>query len=385
MSSENTPLIPIDPNTVTHLTLVKQKNYNWGRRFRFIVLFPSILLIIALLLIKSFSQPGSSISNIYGPSLNLRIYTNNIRFDNKRHPDEFERPWKTRKVQVINSIDFHTSFLGHANVVCLQEVLHNQLEDILAGLNQNHEGWTYYGVGRLDGNMSGEYAPVLFKTGEWRILENATYWLSETPWKPSRGWDAALERIVTMVTLQSRLNPLIKINVFNTHFDHRGKLARRMSSKLIIDKMENYNDYPSFLCGDFNTQPKDEPYKLLKDAGFKDSRTLVDWKYSYGHETTFTGFNRENEANTIIDYVWSPYFTRPNFKADDNDAENGNGDGHNDQDAFKVNNFFNLEHHLYYDIMLEQFGIMHNYFKGFYFSDHRPVVATYEIKRTRIF
>lgn len=393
MSGENTPLLSASHNSITELTIVNKNHhhrFNLTTRFRWIVLFPTFLLILSLLFLKSLSQPATSLANIYGPSVNVRIYTNNIRFDNKHYPDEGEQPWKVRKVQVINSIDFHTSFLGHANVVCLQEVLHHQLEDILFGLGQNQGDWTYYGVGRTDGATRGEYAPVLFKNSDWRVLENSTYWLSETPWKPSRGWDAALERIVTMVTLQSRMNPLIKINVFNTHFDHRGKRARRMSSRLIIDKMENYNDYPSFLCGDFNTQPKDEPYGILKKAGFKDSRTLVDWKYSYGHESTFTGFDKENQVNTIIDYVWSPYFTKPNFKEFGGGGGGGGLDDKeeeqvNDYDAFKSNNFFNLDHHLYYDIQLDNFGIMHNHYKGYYFSDHRPVVATYEIKRTRLF
>ena len=62
---------------------------------------------------------------------------------------------------------------------------------------------------------------------------------------------------------QSRLNPEIKFNIFNTHYDHRGVEARRKSSQLIVDKMKNYNDYPSFLCGDFNTEPNDEPYHIL--------------------------------------------------------------------------------------------------------------------------
>ncbi|RLV91436.1 hypothetical protein JA1_003897 [Spathaspora sp. JA1] len=304
--------------------------------------------------------------NLLGPSVAVRIYTNNIRYDNRNRPDEFEQPWKKRRVQSINSMDFHSS--SQANVVCLQEVLHHQLIDILTSLNKHKdEKWSYYGVGRQDGVTKGEYAPILFKSKEWRILENSTYWLSETPWKPSRGWDAALERIVTMVTLESLHNPLVKINVLNTHYDHRGKVARRKSSKLIIDKMENFNSYPSFLCGDFNTQPSDEPYQILTKAGFKDSRKLIDWDDSYGHSSTFTGFDKDHEGDSIIDYIWSPYFTR------------------SDEVETESINYFGLDHHKYYDIVLRQFGILHNYFKGFYFSDHRPVVATYIIRRIRLF
>ncbi|EGW35647.1 uncharacterized protein SPAPADRAFT_58854 [Spathaspora passalidarum NRRL Y-27907] len=326
-------------------------------RMMCLFILPCILLLFALC-------SWYKVTHHLGPEVTVRIYTNNIRYDNRNHPDEFEQPWKKRRVQSINSMDFHSS--AQANVVCLQEVLHHQLNDILDKLNK-HDEWTYYGVGRSDGITRGEYAPILYKKSEWRVVQNTTYWLSETPWKPSRGWDAALERIVTMITLQSYHNPLVKINVFNTHYDHRGKVARRESSKLIVNKMQNFNTYPSFLCGDFNTEPKDEPYHILTKAGFKDARKLVNWDDEYGHSTTFTGFNKEHEADSIIDYIWSPYFTR------------------SDEVETESINYFKLNHHRYYDIVLRQFGILHNYFKGFYFSDHRPVVATYIIRRIRLF
>ncbi|KAK6199421.1 Endonuclease/exonuclease/phosphatase [Scheffersomyces amazonensis] len=315
--------------------------------------------------------------------LSVRIYTNNIRFDNVNYPDKGEKSWtRDRKKQVVNSIDFHTGSLGHANVVCLQEVLYHQLQDVLEGLNTNadneYQKWSFYGIGRDDGEKAGEFSPIFYKRKDWTLLENETYWLSETPSTPSKGWDAVLPRIVTQVTLQSKINPLVKINVFNTHFDHKGRLARKKSAQLIVDKMENYNDYPSFLCGDFNTEPSDQPYKVLSGAGFKDSRLSVARDFAYGEESTFTGFDKENEiTNSIIDYVWSPYYTKS--IDDDEDEEEG------DNVFIGLSNYFNSEQHKHYKIIIKQFGILHNFFKGFYFSDHRPVVATYEISRTSLF
>ncbi|KAI5962104.1 uncharacterized protein KGF55_003180 [Candida pseudojiufengensis] len=340
------------------------------KRFKYF-LIPSILLILIIYKFYNSQIPMTSTNSLLGPSLTLRLYTNNIRFDNFKYPDPHEKPWSKRGIQSINSMEFNTA-IGHANVICLQEVLYNQLNDILNGLNANdNDEWSYYGVGRTDGVKAGEFAPILFKTKDFFVLENTTFWLSPTPSFPSKGWDAALERIVTMVSFQSKLNPLIKFNVFNTHYDHRGIAARRESSKLIVDKMENYNNYPSFLCGDFNTEPKDEPYAILTAAGFKDSRILINPRYSYGHESTFTGFDVKKEPVSIIDYIWSPYFTKPHYP---NSLLNQESDI----------NYYNLNHHQYYSIELKQFGILSNYYKGFHFSDHRPVVATYEIERTKL-
>ncbi|KAM9936323.1 hypothetical protein OXX80_004134 [Metschnikowia pulcherrima] len=260
-------------------------------------------------------------------SLSIRLYTNNIRYDNKNLTPG-EKPWALRGPLVAQSIVDNTA--DAPAVVCLQEVLHNQLEDILAFLNKDNSDWSYYGIGRTDGLEKGEFAPILYQKSEWTLESSRTYWLSETPGKPSVGWDAALERIVTEVILSHKRNGE-EIKVLNTHFDHKGVIARRESVKLILSKMESGNQ-PSFLCGDLNTQPTDEPYAILKSTEYKDSRTYQDNPDE--NEPTFTGFN-EADGTGIIDYIWAD----PKSK-------------------------------------WQAYHVLPNHF-GFYMSDHRPVVADY--------
>lgn len=260
--------------------------------------------------------------------LDIRIYNHNIRFDNRK-PVSGEPYWEKRQPKVTKSIQFHTQ--PGAAVVCLQEVLHHQLRDILTLLNQ-HDSWSYYGVGRTDGATSGEYAPVLYKTSQWQLVLSQTLWLSPTPREPSRGWDAALPRIVTEVVLRLKTTGK-KVKVMNTHFDHAGVVARRKLAEMIAERMKLGLE-PAFLCGDFNTEPTDEPYQVLKHTGFKDSRVQGE---GYGYKTTFSGFDRKNEDNTIIDYIWA-----------------GNSTTYRD------------------------YGVERNHF-GFYMSDHRPVIADYTI------
>lgn len=379
MADETTPLTghPNGPHVSPTSKAKSLLGSKPAKKFTYFII-PTVFIFFLVYRFCQFETKIASTS-LLGPSLTLRLYTNNIRYDNIKYRDPHEKLWTKRRVQSINSMEFNTA-IGHANVICLQEVLVNQLHDILNGLNANDDDeWTYYGVGRTDGIEAGEFAPILFKHKDFLVLENTTFWLSPTPDRPSKGWDAALERIVTMVTFQSKLNPLIKFNVFNTHYDHRGHIARRRSSQLIVDKMKNYNAYSSFLCGDFNTEPRDEPYGILTAAGFKDSRILIDKRFSYGHETTFTGFDVTNEPYSIIDYIWSPYFTKQHSIKDSPYEDKAA------KEALAMNNFYNLDHHEYYSIVLKQFGILSNFLKGFHFSDHRPVVATYEIERTRLF
>lgn len=264
-------------------------------------------------------------------AMKIRLYTNNIRYDN-RNIGQGENYWEKRQPLISESIRFHTQ--AGPSIVCLQEVLHNQLKDIIGNLNEGVDTstWDYYGIGREDGKTKGEYSPIFFRTADWELVSSKTYWLSPTPEKPSIGWDAVLERIVTEVILMSKATNK-KVKVLNTHFDHIGVKARRELVKLIMSKMEQGPE-PAFLCGDFNTQPTDEPYKILQSSGFKDSRIQGT---IYGYNTTFSGFNHDHEDNTIIDYIWA-----------------GNG------------------------TQWQSYGVLPNYF-DFYMSDHRPVIADYLI------
>jgi hypothetical protein len=64
------------------------------------------------------------------------------------------------------------------------------------------------------------------------------FWLSETPdVKGSRGWDAALPRIVTWGRLRDR-HTGAAFHVFNTHFDHQREEARRRSAELLLRRVD---------------------------------------------------------------------------------------------------------------------------------------------------
>src|SRR4030043_245448 len=89
--------------------------------------------------------------------------------------------------------------------------------------------------------------PVTEKTAGMRekktrflLLRQGLFWLSETPGIPSRGWDAALNRICVYGLFES-LNTRHRFIVFNTHLDHIGVLAREKSIELILEKTDALN------------------------------------------------------------------------------------------------------------------------------------------------
>lgn len=264
-------------------------------------------------------------------NLQFRVYDHNIRYDNKGLT-KHERYWFERKVPSIASMKFNGQ---HNTIICLQEVLYNQLLDIQEGLGDE---WAYYGIGRDDGETKGEFAPIFYKKCEWEPVKCETHWLSETPEVPSVGWDAALKRIVGYVRLRHCATGR-EIGVFNTHYDHQGLTARKESSKLIVRLMEDEMcQVPVVLTGDFNSSRDDDAYKTLcKDLD--DSGLLLPEDLRYGHSLTFSGFNSHDQPN-YIDFIWLP-------------RDRG--------------------------LCLKSFGILHSEFHHFKFSDHRPVCVDLEL------
>jgi endonuclease/exonuclease/phosphatase family metal-dependent hydrolase len=182
----------------------------------------------------------------------LRVMTFNIRYDN---PNDGEDGWLNRRAKVASMIRFHG-----ADVVGLQEALRNQIADLEAALP--HLGW--FGTGR-SAERDGEHCAVLYRRDRLEVLAESTFWLSETPEVAgSRGWDAALPRIVTWGKLRDRRTGAV-LHLFNTHFDHVGEAARRESARLLLRKVAEIAgaDGPAVLTGDFNTTPESEPYRIL--------------------------------------------------------------------------------------------------------------------------
>src|SRR3712207_169543 len=93
------------------------------------------------------------------------------------------------------------------------------------------------GVGRDDGKEAGEYAAIFYNTQRLKVLANGHFWLSQTPEKPSLGWDAACVRICTWGKFMDKMTGK-KFYFFNTHMDHVGTVARQESARLIISRIK---------------------------------------------------------------------------------------------------------------------------------------------------
>ncbi|PIG79498.1 endonuclease/exonuclease/phosphatase family protein [Aspergillus arachidicola] len=247
----------------------------------------------------------------------IRLITHNIRtIPWFTFPPE--KPWNIRRNHIVNQLDFNTTHNPEA-IICLQEVMHSQLTDILTGLNtapdsesiEGEEIWKHVGCGR-DGGQKGEYSPIIYRARVWEVEWATTRWLSETPDTPSRGWDAAYRRIVTYVVLRHRGSGR-KVLAMNTHLDDRGKVARFESAKLILEWMEEVLKKKKgsdsldgvVLCGDFNTNSREnnDAFGVLTAGAMVHTRDCVDGERRYGNVNSWTGFNDTPIDDALLDYV----------------------------------------------------------------------------------
>ncbi len=147
-----------------------------------------------------------------------------------------------------------------------------------------------------------EHAAIFFRTSRFEILDDGDFWLSETPDKPSFGWDANHRRICSWAKFKD-LSSETEFYFFSIHFDHKGKEARRQSAKLVVKKIEEIaSDYPVFFVGDLNSTPESDQIQTLKSLlKFSRDESVAP---PYGPVGTANSFDYNAPLKKRIDYIF---------------------------------------------------------------------------------
>jgi len=222
----------------------------------------------------------------------LHISTYNIR---QRNQVDTGNLWIDRKDKICNQIKYH-----EFDIFGVQEAFKDQMDDMQKLLPK----YAYVGVGRDDGKEKGEYSAIFYKKERFKLIKNGTFWLSATDTeKPNKGWDAALPRICTWGIFQDITNGKQFI-LMNTHFDHKGKIARKESAKLMLQKAKELaSNLPLIVMGDLNVNENDEAYLTLANSpSIKDTYELADIVYE--PNSTFNGWGKSIRAKGRIDHIF---------------------------------------------------------------------------------
>lgn len=189
-----------------------------------------------------------------------------------------------------------------------QEGTPRQLRELCALL----PGYKFTGMGREQGRCADstdwprdEFCAIYYRADDIDLLDSGTFWLSETPDKISRGWDAALNRICSWAQLRDRRSDR-EFYFFNLHLDHIGTVCVDSSAALvrgiIADKTLD-GKIPAILTGDFNTDQRSAAYRAYGEGGaLTDAYTLTDKRYAANG--TFNAFDPTRFNDMRIDHIF---------------------------------------------------------------------------------
>jgi endonuclease/exonuclease/phosphatase family metal-dependent hydrolase len=220
----------------------------------------------------------------------LNMATYNLRYNTV---NDSANAWPYRKELVKALIRYHGF-----DIVGTQEGLREQLND----LAQMQE-YAFTGVGRDDGKLAGEHSAIFYRKDKFELLATGDFWLSETPAKPSKGWDATCcNRLCTWAKFKVKQTGKVFF-VFNVHFDHQGVEARKQSARLLLQQMKTIAADAVTICmGDLNSTPETEQISTLRGV-LQDAYEATQMA-PYGPVGTFNGFRWNSIPKDRIDYIF---------------------------------------------------------------------------------
>ena len=188
------------------------------------------------------------------------------------------------------------------------------------------------GEGRSPIEMFTEYSCVYYLKDKYNLIDSGTIWLSETPEKKyTKSFDSKHNRIATWAVLEDKETG-IRYTHLNTHLDHVLESTRVEQTKVLLNKVSELEKNSTVICtGDFNTFETAEAYSIMSGA-------MSDSKLVAKNSDTGITFHKygtiEEHKDGAIDFIFTT---------------NGTA--------------------------VDTYKIIRNTFKGYYPSDHYPVVA----------
>ena len=182
----------------------------------------------------------------------VRVMSFNIRYGTA---DDGENRWPLRRDLLVGVIrDFDPDVLG------VQEALAFQLDEVRGTLARYGQA----GVGRDDGEAAGEFSAILYDSTRVALLEQGTFWFSDTPAVPgSTSWGNTIPRICTWARFRDRAGGGT-FRVYNVHWDHISQPSRERSAALLLERIaDGGSGEPVIVMGDFNAGEANPAFAAL--------------------------------------------------------------------------------------------------------------------------
>ena len=247
------------------------------------------LIVSAVLMVLPFTSSAQKQSRDY----DLKVMSYNIRMGTAK---DGTNSWEYRYPATAMMIQDQKP-----DVFGVQEAFDFQIRFI----EDNFTDYDCVGVGRDNGKSEGEHMSIFWNKKTIKMIKWGTFWLSETPEKPSKGWDAACKRTATWALMKDK-NTGKMFYLVNTRLDHRGSEARRQGLNLIVSRIDEINQkgYPMVLTGDFNMKPDDAALTGLEQR-MQSARKIA--PKTDNHATL--NLWGKGKADMVIDYIYVSGFS----------------------------------------------------------------------------
>ncbi len=226
----------------------------------------------------------------------LKVMSYNVRVSS---PGDGTNAWTLRYIATYDMLNEQAP-----DVLGVQEALDDQVQYI-----EEFCGYEVVGVGREDGKSKGEHVAIFWNKKTVSMVKWGTFWLSETPDKPSMGWDAEYMRTATWALMKCKKTGN-RFYFVNTHLDQKGAQARENGMKLIMDRIAELNrdGLPVVFAGDFNMTPDNSIITDL-DSKMQNTRKIA---AKTDDESTFNGWGKDSRT---LDYIYvSGFSSCPEYK-----------------------------------------------------------------------
>ncbi|MEX0332359.1 MAG: endonuclease/exonuclease/phosphatase family protein [Puniceicoccaceae bacterium] len=242
--------------------------------------------------------------------------------------DDGEDSWEHRRDMVMEVIQKQAP-----DLLGLQEALQFQLDEVLEAFPE------YAASGKeRDGDGKGEYSAILYRKARFKVLEEGTFWYSDTPEVPSAHWGNRHLRICSWARFHDKATGE-RLYLYNTHWDHQSQKSREKSALLLAQRIHNRSHAEPFIAmGDFNAGESNPTIDYLKGnagpLGVSLVKLVDSFRSAYPGETivgTFNGFENAVDGEKI-DYI----FVSNNLHVEAASIVRFQLDGHTPSDHFPV-------------------------------------------------
>lgn len=215
----------------------------------------------------------------------ITIMSTNVRFYNPL--DFLKKSWFYRADLIAEDVErVRPDIVGFQEATFLH---YDYLKSTLSGYDSE--------MAYRDDFILSEGCPIFWRTDRFEKIDSGSFWLSETPEVMSKDWGSSHYRICVYVILRDKTTNK-EFAVFNTHLDNVSDEARINGIKVVLDKISEFGDLPSFLFGDMNATDDSETILSTRDS-FDDAKVIS----PVTEDTrTFHGWGDPTEQDRI-DYI----------------------------------------------------------------------------------